>query len=99
MMLSHPGRGQSMADDNHVQQMADTVEEAELLRRRDYLKSLKKWSQAVIGGVIMGTLVPGSRAEAGLVNNRGGWVKGGGGGGGDPGGGGVERGGGWVRSS
>src|SRR5215813_8580390 len=65
MMLSHPGRGHSMADDNHAQQMADTAAEAELLRRRDYLKSLKKWSQAVIGGVILGALVPGSKAAAG----------------------------------
>ena len=69
-----------MADDNHAQQMADTAEEAELLRRRDYLKSLKKWSQAVIGGVILGALVPGSKAEAGWVNTRGSWVNGGGGG-------------------
>src|SRR5262245_55034476 len=99
MMLSHPGRGHSMADDNHAQQMADTAAEAELLRRRDYLKSLKKWSQAVIGGVILGALLPGSKAEAGWVNTRGSWVNGGGGGGGwaNRGGSWVNGGGGWIN--
>src|SRR5262245_48268338 len=97
MMLSHPGRGHSMADDNHAQQMADTAEEAELLRRRDYLKSLKKWSQAVIGGVILGALVPGSKAEAGWVNTRGSWVNGGGGGWANRGGGWLNGGGGWIN--
>ena len=86
-----------MADDHHVQQMADTVEEAELLRRRDYLKSLKKWSQAVIGGVVLGALLPGSKAEAGWVNSRGGWVNGGGGGWANRGGSWVNGGGGWIN--
>jgi hypothetical protein len=92
-----------MADDNHAQQMADTAEEAELLRRRDYLKSLKKWSQAVIGGVILGALVPGSKAEAGWVNTRGSWVNGGGGWANrgaswvNGGGGWINRGGSWVN--
>jgi hypothetical protein len=31
-----------MEDHNDSQQMADTVEEVESLRRRDFLKSLKK---------------------------------------------------------
>src|SRR5215472_12348545 len=80
MMLSQPGREQCMEDHNDAQQMADTTEEVEILRRRDFLKSLRKWSQAVIGGVVLGVLVPGSRAEAGWVNSRGSWVNGGGGG-------------------
>ena len=71
--------------------MADTAEEVESLRRRDFLQSLKKWSQAVIGGVVLGALVPGSRAEAGWVNSRGSWVNGGGGGW-------ANRGGSWVIS-
>jgi hypothetical protein len=90
-----------MEDQNHSPQMADT-EELELLRRRDFLNSLKKWSQAVIGGVVLGTLVAGSKAEAGWVNSRGGWVNGGGwanhGGGWVNGGGGwINRGGSWVN--
>jgi len=74
-----------MEGENHVQQMADTAEEVESLRRRDFLKSLKTWSQAVIGGVVLGALLPGSKAEAGWINSRGGgggsWVNRGGGGG------------------
>lgn len=75
-----------MEDENHGQQMADMAEEVEALRRRDFLKSLKKWSQAVIGGVALGALLPSAKAEAGWINGRGGgggsWVNRGGGGGG-----------------
>jgi hypothetical protein len=92
-----------MADDHHEQQMPDTTEEAEFLRRRDYLKSLKRWSQAVIGGVVLGALLPGSKAEAGWVNGRGAWVNGGGGWANrgaswvNGGGGWINRGGSWVN--
>jgi hypothetical protein len=87
-----------MEDHNDSQQMADMAEEVESLRRRDFLKSLKKWSQAVIGGVVLGALVPGSRAEAGWVNSRGSWVNGGGGGWVNGGGGGwINGGGGWIN--
>ena len=57
-----------MEDENQVQHRADTAEEVELLHRRDFLQSLKTWSQAVIGGVVLGALVTGSKAEAGWVN-------------------------------
>jgi len=74
-----------MEDENHVQQRADTAEEVESLRRRDFLKSLKKWSPIVIGGAVLGALLPSSKAEAGWINARGGggvgWVNRGGGGG------------------
>ena len=77
--------------------MADTAEDVESLCRRDFLKSLKKWSQAVIGGVVLGALIPGSRAEAGWVNSRGSWVNGGGGGWANHGGSWVNGGGGWIN--
>ena len=86
-----------MAEDHQRQQRADAAEEAELLHRRDFLQSLKKWSQAVIGGVALGVLVSGSTAEAGWVNSRGGWVKGGGGGWANRGGGWINGGGGWIN--
>ena len=86
-----------MEDHNDSQRMADTAEEVESLRRRDFLKSLKKWSQAVIGGVVLGALIPGSRAEAGWVNSRGSWVNGGGGGWANRGGSWVNGGGGWIN--
>ena len=87
-----------MADED-LQQTADMAEDMEALRRRDFLKSLKKWSQAVIGGVALGALLPGSRAEAGWINSRGAWVNGGGGGGGwaNRGGSWVNGGGGWIN--
>ena len=69
-----------MADDKPSKQQPEMAEEVELLRRRDFLKSLRKWSPAVIGGLILGALAPGSKAEAGWINSRGGWVNGGGGG-------------------
>ena len=86
-----------MEDHNDPQQMADTPEEVELLRRRDVLTSLKKWSQAVIGGVVLGALIPGSRVEAGWVNSRGSWVNGGGGGLVNRGGSWINGGGGWIN--
>jgi hypothetical protein len=86
-----------MEDHAHSQPMPDTSEEVECLRRRDFLQSLKKWSQAVIGGVALGALVADSRAEAGWINNRGNWVNGGGGGWINRGGSWVNGGGGWIN--
>ena len=86
-----------MAEDYQRQQRADTAEEAELLHRRDFLQSLKKWSRAVIGGVVLGTLASGSKAEAARVNSRGAWVNGGGGGWASRGGSWVNGGGGWIN--
>lgn len=59
--------------------------------RRDFLRGLGKWSQAVIGGVLLGgALTVSHQASAGAWVNRrggyygggGGWINGGGGGGG-----------------
>jgi hypothetical protein len=63
------------------------MNEVELLRRRDFLKSLRKWSGAVIGGVVLGGVLAPREARADWINRRGGaggggWVNGGGGGGG-----------------
>jgi len=55
--------------------------EAELMLRRDFLKGLKKWSQAVISGVVLAGLLPTPEVEAGWVNSRGSWVNGAGAGG------------------
>jgi hypothetical protein len=88
-----------MEDNNTLQPMADTAEEVELRSRRDFLKSLKKWSQAVIGGVVLGALVPNSKVEAGWINSRGSWANGGGGGGwANRGASWVNGGGGWINS-
>src|SRR5262245_61819484 len=80
-----------MGNEDKEKQIAEVVDEAELLRRRDFLKSLKKWSQIVIGGIVLGGLSP-NKTDAGAawVNSRGGWVNGGGGGW-------VNRGGTWVK--
>lgn len=61
-----------------------------MLERRDFLRGLGKWSQAVIGGVLLGgALTVSHQASAGgWINRRGGgavrgggWINGGGGGG------------------
>lgn len=71
-----------METEDKAKPIAELADRAELLRRRDFLKSLKKWSLAVIGGVVLGATLPGSETEAGWLNNRGGggWINGGGGG-------------------
>ncbi|MEZ5602477.1 MAG: twin-arginine translocation signal domain-containing protein [Candidatus Competibacteraceae bacterium] len=73
--------------DPHDEQQHDIPDEAIARERRDFLRGLGKWSQAVIGGVLLGgaaTLVPQARAGA-WINRRGGyggggWINGGGGG-------------------
>ena len=71
--------------------------------RRDFLKSLGRWSAIIIGATTLGGLMPPDEA-AGWVNGRGGWINGRGGGGGAAwvnrsGGsaGWVNRGGGWIN--
>jgi hypothetical protein len=79
-----------METEDKAKPIAEVSDEVELLRRRDFLKSLKKWSQVVIGGVVLGSLLPGSETEAGWINSRGGWLNG-------RGGGWVNRGGSWIN--
>ena len=63
--------------------------------RRQFLRGLGKWSQAVIGGVLLGGALAHSPQANAWVNRGGGggWVNRGGGGGW------VNRGGGWVNRS
>ena len=65
-------------------------EERVLMRRRDFLQGLKKWSKAVVGGIVLGKLLDGSEAKANWVNRRGTWVNG-------VAGGWLNRGGSWVN--
>src|SRR5262245_51317829 len=66
--------------------------ELELKNRRDFLKSLGRWSAIIIGAAALdGFLAP--EEASGWVNSRGGWINGGGGGGSW-----VNRsGGGWIN--
>lgn len=72
-----------MEKEDKAKHIAEVVEEDDLLGRRDFLKSLKKWSQIVIGGVVLGGIAP-TQTEAGWINRRGGggvgWINGRGGG-------------------
>ena len=79
-----------MEDTQQPQSQAETVEDVDLLRRRDFLKSLRKWSPAVIGGVVLGALLPSCKVGGGGWANRGAtWLNGGGGW--------INRGGPWVN--
>jgi hypothetical protein len=72
--------------------------DAQLKNRRDFLKSLGKWSTIIIGGIALGGVVAPDES-AGWLNGGGSWVNARGGGGG----GWVNRsgggGGGWVNRS
>jgi hypothetical protein len=76
-------------DKDYKPEQNETVsDEKELLTRREYIISLKKWSRVVIGSVLLGGLLTRAdkEVEAGgaWVNRRGGWINGvvsGGGGG------------------
>lgn len=85
-------------------QPLEPAEAPEVQGRRAFLRGLGKWSQAVIGGVLLGSglMVSHQASAGGWINRRGGgggggWINGGGGGGG---GGWVNRrggGGGWIN--
>ena len=93
-----------MTDQQNTQPLEPT-DAPEVQARRTFLRGLGKWSQAVIGGVLLGGgLTVSQRASAGAWINRrggygggGGWINGGGGGGG----GWINRrgygGGGWIN--
>ena len=66
-----------MEKEDKTKHIVEVVEEDDLLGRRDFLKGLKKWSQIVIGGVVLGGIAP-TQTEAGWINRRGGWYGGGG---------------------
>ena len=74
-------------NDQRNTQPLELTEAPEIQERRAFLRGLGKWSQAVIGGVLLGGgLTVAQRASAGgWINRRGGygggWINGGGGGG------------------
>lgn len=77
-----------MTDQQNTQPL-EPIDAPEVQERRTFLRGLGKWSQAVIGGVLLGGGLTVSRqASAGAWANRrggyggGGWINGGGGGGG-----------------
>jgi hypothetical protein len=80
--------------EDEIEQNQETNDEEQLLGRRDFLLSLKKWSKVVIGGIVLGRVLSGTGAEAAWVNRRATWVNGAGGGGG---GGWLNRGGSWIN--
>lgn len=90
-----------MKKDETIQEQQQVTEEHDLVSRREYLLSLKKWSKVVIGGVLLSGMLAGTSQNAdagGWINNRGG----GGGGWGNGGGGGWINnrgggGGGWIN--
>ena len=94
-----------MTDRQNAQPLEPT-DTPEAQERRTFLRGLGKWSQVVIGGVLLGGgLTVSHRTSAGAWINRrggyggGGWINGGGGGGG---GGWINRrggggGGGWIN--
>jgi hypothetical protein len=57
----------------------DEIEEQRLLSRRDFLAGLRKWSAAVIGVAVAGSVFLPGETASGWVNGRGAWVNGGGG--------------------
>jgi hypothetical protein len=91
-----------MTDQNDMQHLDSTEAPAEE-QRRAFLRGLGKWSQAVIGGVLLGSgLAISQEAQAGgWINRRGGggWANRGGGSAGwvNRGGGWINRGGGWIN--
>jgi len=84
--------------DQHDVQDAELLEEPVAEQRRAFLRGLGKWSQAVIGGVLLGGAMSPSAQASSWVNRRGGWEVGGGSWINRPGGW-VNRGGSWVNRS
>ena len=67
--------------DQHEVRSDEPAEDAVAVERREFLRSLGKWSQAVISGVLGAGLISSPQAQAGSwVNRRGGgsWINGGG---------------------
>src|SRR5689334_10661243 len=78
-------------EDEKIQKIEEDIEERRIIARRDFLSGLRKWSAAVIGVAVFGSvLLPGEAEAASWVNRRGSWVNGGGGGW-------VNRGGSWIN--
>ena len=63
-----------MEKDHINDQHEEMPEDEELISRREYLISLKKWSKAVIGGVLLSGMAGG--CATGWINSSGGWGNG-----------------------
>jgi len=63
--------------DQHDVQDAELLEEPVAEQRRAFLRGLGKWSQAVIGGVLLGGAMSPSAQASSWINRRGGWEVGG----------------------
>ena len=68
-----------MTDHNDEQQPEATGDTPVELERRNFLRSLGKWSQAVIGGVVAGGALTIAGPAEGWYNRPGGWYNGHGG--------------------
>lgn len=77
-----------MASDEEFQDAQDR--EQNLINRRDFLAGLRKWSAAVIGIAVAGSVLLPGEPSSGWINSRGSWINGGAGGW-------VNRGGSWVN--
>lgn len=71
-----------MSEEKKFEPEAPEPAEQELKTRRDFLKSLGRWSSIIIGAAALGGLMPPEQA-AGWVNGHVGWVN--------------ARGGGWIN--
>jgi hypothetical protein len=69
-----------MENDEAVQKSSEDSEEQRLVSRRDFLAGLRKWSAAVIGVAVAGSVLLPGETTSGWVNGRGSWINGGGGG-------------------
>jgi len=69
-----------MENDQDLQKPDDSAEDQRLVTRRDFLAGLRKWSTAVIGVAVAGSVLLPAETAFGWVNSRGGWINGGGGG-------------------
>ena len=71
-----------MSDKKNLAPDENSVDENELISRREFFVGLKKWSKVVIGSAIVGSAVANANQEAQAytwLNRRGGWGNGGGG--------------------
>ena len=70
-----------MEKNYNFQESESGAEEKDILSRREYLISLKKWSKVVVGGVLLGGLLASTNEEAeargSWANRRGGRRRGG----------------------
>jgi hypothetical protein len=67
-----------MNDRTNDEQRCETTDPPMVEERREFLRGLGKWSQAVIGGVLLGgALTVSQPTNAQWINRRGGWDGGG----------------------